>query len=200
MLMNHSVENTSTLFVKNMVCNRCIKVVNEELTRLGLEIISIKLGEVKINKLRDELPYSQIKAVLEENGFELIEDKKARIIEDIKIAIINLVYNDSSISNKKINFSEFIKNKVGYDYNYLSSLFSSIENITIEQFVILQKIERAKELLKYGEFTLSEISYMLGYSSVAHLSAQFKKVTGMTASQFKTLTDAQRIPIDKVTR
>ncbi len=198
MKTDNSHKNTSTLFIKNMVCNRCIKVVKEELNKIGLEVKHIKLGEVEINISPEVLPLSEIKHVLEKNGFELIEDRKARLIEEIKIAVINLVYDDEAVSNKKMNLSDFIRAKVGYDYNYLSGLFSSIENITIEQFVILQKIERAKELLKYGQFTLSEISYKLGYSSVAHLSAQFKKVTGMTASQFNNQTDAKRFPIDKL--
>ncbi len=188
---------STTLTIKNMVCNRCIKVVKEELEKLNVDIRSIILGEVIVSGSQSELPMSEIKKVLTENGFELIEDKKAKTIEQIKITVIEHIYNDSE-KDKDKNFSKILENKIGYDYNYLSSLFSSIENITIEHYFILQKIERAKELLKYGELTLSEIAYQLGYSSVQHLSNQFKKVTGLTASQFKELTLNERKPIDKI--
>ena len=185
----------TTLTIKNMVCNRCIKVVKEELEKLDLDVRSIILGEAIVSGEEKDLPMTEIKKVLTENGFELIEDKKAKTIEQIKIIVIEHIYNDSE---KDKNISNVLVEKTGYDYNYLSSLFSSIENITIEHFFILQKIERAKELLKYGELTLSEISYQLGYSSVQHLSNQFKKVTGLTASQFKDLTNQERKPIDKI--
>ncbi len=186
------------LYIKNMVCNRCIKVVKEELEKLGVEVQSITLGEVETSQPVGKLPIQQIKQVLEENGFELIEDRKAKIIEKIKSFIIRTIYNDKLITDSKINFSNLIEREINMEYHYLSSLFSSLESITIEQYIILQKIERAKELLKYGELTLSEIAYQLGYSSVQHLSNQFKKVTGMTASQFKNLTQNTRKPLDKI--
>ncbi len=195
--INHDDE-TTTLLVKNMVCSRCIKVVREELEKLGLEVQSVVLGEVTIKKQLKQLPLDKIKNVLEENGFELIEDKRARLIEQIKLTILQLIRNDKEKHPLDENYSEYIVEKVGYDYHYLSSLFSSIELITIEQFIIHQKIEYAKELLKYGELTLSEIAYKLGYSSVQHLSNQFKKVTGLTASQFKNLTQNLRKPLDMV--
>jgi AraC family transcriptional regulator len=191
---NHAA---TTLTIKNMVCNRCIKVVKEELEKLNLDVRSIILGEAVVSGDEKDLPMTKIKNVLTENGFELIEDKKAKTIEQIKIIVIEHIYNDSEKEKVK-NFSNVLVEKTGYDYNYLSSLFSSIENITIEHYFILQKIERAKELLKYGELTLSEIAYHLGYSSVQHLSNQFKKVTGLTASQFKELTNQERKPIDKI--
>ena len=181
-----------------MVCNRCIKVVKEELEKLGMDVRSIALGEAVVNGNMEKLPLNKIKSVLEENGFELIEDKRARLIEQIKLVILELVRNDKEEFPLDENYSEYIVEKIGLDYHYLSSLFSSVENITIEQFIILQKIELAKELLKYGELTLSEISYKLGYSSVQHLSNQFKKVTGLTASRFKKMTENTRKPIDKV--
>ena len=192
-----SKNQTTTLTIKNMVCNRCIKVVKEELEKLNLDVRSIILGEAVVGGDEKDLPMSEIKNVLTENGFELIEDKKAKIIEQIKITIIDFIYSDVEFEKDK-NISKILEKKIGYDYNYLSTLFSSIENITIEHYFILQKIERAKELLKYGELTLSEIAYQLGYSSVQHLSNQFKKVTGLTASQFKDLTTQERKPIDKI--
>jgi len=180
-----------------MVCNRCIKVVEEEFRKLDLEIRKISLGEIVVaNQLGKEILY-KIRNVLEKNGFELIEDRKMRTIEQIKLLILYLVRNEQK-TKSKINISEYLSEKLNSDYHYLSTLFSSVENITIEHYVILQKIELAKELLKYGDLTLSEISYRLGYSSVAHLSAQFKKVTGMNANQFKTLTENTRKPLDKI--
>ena len=179
-----------------MVCNRCIKVVREELEKLGYAVLTISLGEAEIK----ENPSSQnlliVKKVLEENGFELIEDKAAKLIENIKTAIIQYVHH--SRNDLSFNLSELIEEKFSNDYSYLSSLFSSTEGITIEHFFILQKIEKAKELLKYGDLTLSEIAYKLGYNSVNHLSSQFKKVTGMTASDFKKNTSVKRNPLDKV--
>jgi YesN/AraC family two-component response regulator len=185
-----------TLVIKNMVCNRCIKVVKEELEKLGLVIKSIRLGEVIIENAPGYFPCNEIKAVLEENGFELLEDRKAKIIEQIKIEIIKLIHSEEVLP--EINLSHYISNKLTLEYHYLSSLFSQVENITIEQYFILQKVERVKELLKYGELTLSEIAFKLGYSSVQHLSNQFKKITGMTASRFKTISGDLRKPLDFV--
>jgi AraC-like DNA-binding protein/copper chaperone CopZ len=192
-------DKTSKLLIKNMVCNRCIKVVKEELGKLNLDIRSIVLGEVVVNGDEKTLPVTKIKSVLEVNGFELIEDKRAKLIEQIKLVILELVRNDEDKKPLEENYSEYIVKEIGQDYHYLSTLFSSVENITIEQYIILQKIERAKELLKYGELTLSEIAYKLGYSSVQHLSNQFKKVTGLTASQFKNMAVNGRKPLDKLT-
>lgn len=186
-----------TLYIKNMVCDRCIKVVKEELEKLGFEINKIVLGEVKAYGEFGKDNLVKIKNVLEENGFELIEDKRGKIIEKIKSEIINLIFRNDSIPDN-IRLSKYLEENLNHDYHYLSTLFSSVENVTIEQFFILQKIERAKEFIKYGELTLGEIAFKLGYSSVQHLSAQFKKVTGFTASQFKNQTTQLRKPIDKV--
>jgi len=184
-----------TLLIKNMVCNRCIKVVKEELEKLHLEVLTIELGEVRVRG--DHFPYDEIKKVLEENGFELIEDKKAALINRVKSLLIELIYSDR-LENIDMNLSEYLEKNLDTDYQHLSLLFSSVENVTIEHYLILQKVERAKELLKYNELTLSEIAYRLGYSSVQHLSGQFRKVTGFTASEFKALTNNQRRPIDKL--
>jgi transcriptional regulator GlxA family with amidase domain len=189
---------TTTLYVRNMVCDRCIRVVSEELKRLKLDVRNVTLGEVVVAGMASILPMQRISNVLEENGFELIEDRKARTIEQLKLAVLKLVRERGEGRNQKTRQSEYLSNKLGLDYHYLSTLFSSIENITIEQYIILQRVERAKELLKYGELTLSEIAYKLGYSSVQHLSNQFKSVTGFTPTSFKKLTGNVRKPIDKV--
>ena len=181
-----------------MVCNRCIRVVKEEFEKIGVKTKTVSLGEVITEQPIKYLPINKIKSVLEENGFELIEDKKAKTIERIKNFIIKIIYDSNSLIHEPKKFSVLIEKELGLDYNYLSGLFSSLESITIEQYIILQKIERAKELIKYGELTLSEIAYNLGYSSVQHLSNQFKKVTGFTASQFKLKTENMRKPLDKI--
>jgi AraC-like DNA-binding protein len=181
-----------------MVCPRCIKVVREELMKLGLDVRNVVLGEVEVSGQLQDLPLAKIRQVLEENGFELIQDKRSKTIERIKHAVLKLVQNDYEKNPIRVKDSEFIAREVGQEYHSLSTLFSSVEGITIEQYLILQRIERVKELLKYGELTLSEIAYSMGYSSVAHLSNQFKKVTGMTPSQFKKLGGALRHPIDHV--
>jgi len=186
-----------TLYVKNMVCDRCIRIVKEELEKIGLDVRSIKLGEVVI-AANNNPNVARIRSVLKKNGFELIDDKKVKIIEQIKTLIINLVHHGNSGKFPAINYSAYIAQEVGHDYRYLSGLFSSIENTTIEKYLILQKIERVKELLVYNEMTLSEIAYQMGYSSVQHLSNQFKKVTGFTPSYFKTIKENKRKPLDKV--
>jgi AraC-like DNA-binding protein len=188
----------NVLYIKNMVCNRCIKVVKEELEKLGVVIKSISLGEVETEQSIETFPLEKIKEILEANGFELIENKKAKVVEKIKSYLIKTIYGNENIISENHKYSQLIEKELGLDYNYLSSLFSSQESITIEQYIILQKIERAKELLKYGELTLSEIAYKLGYSSVQHLSNQFKKVTGFTASQFKSMAKNMRKPLDRI--
>ncbi len=184
------------LHIKNMVCGRCIKVVREELDKLGYVVEDVKLGEAKINS-EDGINLEEISKVLEENGFELLGDKQAKLIEDIKIILIELIQNQPELL-EKIGLSKYLADKFHSSYQHISSLFSSKEGITIEKYFINQKIEKAKELLIYNELTLSEISYQLGYSSVQHLSNQFKKITGFTPSDFKKLGDKKRKPIDKI--
>jgi AraC family transcriptional regulator len=186
-----------TLNIKNMVCNRCIKVVSEEMKKLGYKVLDISLGEVIITGY-DKIDVDKIKFVLEENGFELIDDKNSRIIEKVKLTIINKIRDLSEGKALKVNFVKEITDESHLSYQYVSTLFSSIEGITIEKYVILQKIEKVKELLVYDEFTLSEIAYRLDYSSVQHLSNQFKKVTGLTPSYFKQFKEQRRKPIDKI--
>ncbi|HEY8402715.1 MAG TPA: AraC family transcriptional regulator [Cytophagaceae bacterium] len=186
------------LYIKNMVCNRCIKVVKEELEKLDLTVTDIQLGEAVVTS-ENAPDLSKVKEVLEENGFELLEDKKIKIVEKIKALIVEMVHYKES-GEIKTNHSDYLAQELGKDYHYLSSLFSSIENITIEKYIILQKIEKVKELLVYNELTLSEIAYALGYSSVAYLSNQFKQVTGFTPSEFKKLKNHHRKALDKVNR
>ncbi len=189
----------TVIHIKNMVCPRCVKVVREELEKLGYEVLHVELGHAKIRH-KDNLPdYAKIKEVLLKEGFELIEDSKAKLIDSIKTEIISLIQQYKDEDLEKLNFSKHISKTFNKDYNYLSSLFSKTEGITIEHYIILQKIEKAKELLKYGELTLSEIAYRLGYSSVQHLSRQFKQVTGLTASEFKKNVQIPRKSIDAVT-
>ena len=190
--------NSKTLLIKNMVCNRCIKVVKEEMEKLSYKVDKIELGEVQISTTKNDFDIGKIKAVLEENGFELLSNRNAYIIEQVKILIINFIHHNTSGDLSEINLhNEIVKNS-GLSYQYLSSLFSSIEGTTIEKFIIQQKIEKAKELIVYDELNVSEIAYKLGYSSVQHLSNQFKKVTGLSPSYFKGLKSHKRNPIDKV--
>jgi AraC family transcriptional regulator len=186
-----------TLYIKNMVCDRCIRVVKEELQNLDLQIGTVKLGEAQIVDSK-KINLSEIKTMLEENGFELIEDKRAKTVEKIKNVIIELVHHSNQLEQLKENYSSYIEKQVGQEYHSLSKLFSSIENTTIEKYFIAQKIEKVKELLVYGEFTLSQIANLLGYSSVQHISNQFKQVTGLTPSSFREIKKTKRKSIDKV--
>lgn len=185
------------LHVKNMVCDRCIMVVRQHLDTLGLPYKNIQLGQLE---LAEEASTAQLQALedkLAGDGFELLDDKKSKIVERIKTAIISLVHGkEAEESNLKL--SAMLEQKLGMDYHYLSTLFSSVEGITIEKYAILQRIEKVKELLMYDEKNLSEIAWELGYSSVQHLSQQFKKVTGLTPSHFKQLGENRRKPLDKV--
>jgi YesN/AraC family two-component response regulator len=185
------------LYIKNMVCDRCKRVVAEELNKLGYTVLQVGLGEAEIAVTGKEVDLGQIREVMSENGFELLDDRKTQLIEKVKLAIIELVHQNHE-AELHINTSDYIAEKVGFDYNYISTLFSSFEGITIEKYLILQRIERVKELLVYNELSLKEIAYELGYSSVAHLSNQFKKVTGLTPSHFKQIKTEKRKTIDKV--
>lgn len=184
------------IYIKNMVCNRCILVVSEIFQEAAIKNASVQMGKVSTSEELPEAKLKDIEEQLNRVGFELINDSKSRLIEQIKKLTIDYVYFHSGDS--KINFSDFLIGEMNLDYNYLSSLFSSIEGTTIEKHLINLKIERVKELLVYDEKTLSEIAWELGYSSVAHLSGQFRKVTGFTPSYFKQLKEQKRNSIDKV--
>lgn len=190
----------TTLYIKNMVCNRCIMVVKQELERQGLHPEKVSLGEViiKEDNLSDD-QQNKLDAELVKLGFERIDDRKARLIEGIKNKVIQMIHYTDKV-DLKVNWSSLLSEEMHYEYNYLSNLFSSIEGITLEQYIIKQKIEKVKELLFYDELSLSEIADKLGYSSVAHLSAQFKKITGFTPSEMKKSRDIDqnRKPLDSV--
>lgn len=180
------------LFIKYMVSIRCKMVVKAELEKLGLHYLVVDFGEVEIAERLTEDKREQLKNALLKSGLALMDDKKAILIEKIKAVIIELVhYADDK---PKTNFSDHLTEKLAYDYTYLANLFSEVTGVTIEYFIIAHKIERVKELLIYDELNLTEISYKLNYSSVAHLSTQFKKVTGLTPSFFKQLKIKKRNP------
>ena len=182
--------------IKYMVSNRCKLVVKEELRKLDLHFVIVELGEVEIMETLTPEQHDQLKAALSLSGLELMDDKRAVLIEKIKNAVIEMVHYTDEVP--KVNYSDYLSEKLQYDYTYLSNIFSSVKGITIQQFIIIHKIERVKELLLYDELTLSEISYKMHYSSVAHLSNQFKKITGLTPSHFKKLREQKRSPLEDI--
>lgn len=184
------------LHIKNMVCNRCKMVVKAELENLGFKPLLVELGEVTLAENISSEDKVKIAARLTHFGFELLGDKKTQISEQIKTAIINLVHYTKE--PLKINLSAYLSKQLKLEYTNLSSIFSETENQTIEKYFIAQKIEKAKEMLTYGELNLSEIAYQLNYSSVAHLSAQFKKVTGITPSAYKAASTDSRKMLDEI--
>ncbi|WP_316802368.1 AraC family transcriptional regulator [Pedobacter nototheniae] len=184
------------IHIKNMVCDRCKMVVKAELEKLGLKPLSVELGEVTFAEPISPDNKDRIAKSLNPMGFDLLEDKKTQLAEQIKTLIINLVhYNEDTL---KVNLSAYLSDQLNAEYNHISTVFSEVENQTIEKYFIAQKIEKAKEMLSYGELTLSQIAYQLNYSSVAHLSAQFKKVTGTTPSAYKLSSKDLRKTLDKV--
>ncbi len=188
---------TQKLFIKNMVCHRCIMAVEEELQKLDLKPVSVVLGEAVIASDIDPATREVLNKNLQAIGFELIDDKKSRLVEQIKTEIINYVHYDKEVE-EYVNFSDHLSRELHHEYSYLSNLFSSVVGTTIEKYIILQRIERVKELLVYDELTLSEIAWKTGYSSVQHLSNQFKKIIGMSPSAYKKMQIHNRKTLDKV--
>ena len=186
----------NTIFIKNMVCDRCIMAVKNTFEQLNIIVKNIQLGEVSTQQQLSKKELDLLRKSLSELGFELIDDKKSQLIDKIKIKIIEIVHHQNNEINK--NLSEILSQSIHHDYAYISNLFSEVEGITIEKYFIAQKIERVKELLVYDELSLSEIAYQLNYSSVAYLSNQFKKVTGLTPSHFKQIKSDKRKSLDKV--
>jgi len=179
-----------------MVSNRCKMAVKEALKKLGLHFVVVELGEVDLMETITEEQRQQIKGELLISGLELMDDKRAMLIEKIKTVIIEMVhYSDEII---KVNFSDYLSEKLDHDYTYLANLFSEVQGTTIEQFIIVHKVERIKELINYGELNITEIAWKMNYSSVAHLSNQFKKVTGLSPSHFKQMKVKVRRPIEEI--
>ncbi len=179
-----------------MVCIRCKMVVKQELEKLGLHYTTVELGEVEVLEDFSVEQHDRFQAALLKSGLELMDDKKSVLIQKIKNVIVELVhYSDEPLTLK---LSEFLSHKLNHDYTYLANLFSEVQGTTIEKFFISHKIERVKELLVYNEVTLTEIAFRLHYSSVAHLSTQFKKLTGLTPSHFKQLKDKRRSMLEDV--
>lgn len=179
-----------------MVCNRCIMVVQQEFEKAGLKPADVKMGEVELSQTPTEHQLQKISSSLKELGFEILDNQRQMLIEKIKSLLIGQIQTGEV--KEHFTLSEFLNKKLNKEYSHMSRLFSEVEGVTIEQFFILQKIEKVKEWVVYDELTLSEISWKLGYSSVAHLSGQFKKITGLTPSDFKKTGISHRKSLDQV--
>ena len=183
--------------MKNMTCSCCIHLLRRELTLDGVEIQEIQLGTLRLALDTAKITWRKIESILDGYGFEIIRDKEKMIVEQIRHAVIDLVHN--STYNAMVRNSDYLVERFGMSYPYISTLFSKHEGITLEKFTILHKIEKVKELIEYGELTLSEIAYMMGYSSVQYLSTQFKSVTGISVTEYRGTPGAGRKGIDKIT-
>jgi AraC-like DNA-binding protein len=184
------------IFIKNMVCIRCTMVVKSELEKIGVQYVSVDLGEANIIGQLSTGQLEELGTALKKDGLELMDDKKSMLVEKIKAVIIELVhFTDEEI---KVNLSDYLSEKLDHNYTYLANLFAEVKGTTIEKFYLAHKIEKVKELLVYDELTLTEIAYKMHYSSVAHLSNQFKKITGLTPSYFKTLKHKRRSTLENV--
>ncbi len=179
-----------------MVSNRCKMLVKEELKNLGLHFVLVDMGVAEVMENITDVQREELKAALLRSGLELMDDKRAVLIEKIKNVIIEMIHYTDEVP--KINFSDYLSEKLEYDYTYLANLFSEVQGTTIERFIISHKIERVKELIIYDEMNLTEIAWKMHYSSVAHLSNQFKKHTGLTPSHFRNLKNKRRIPIEEI--
>ncbi len=186
------------LLIKNMVCRRCVMTVESIMKKLDVNYENVALGEVDLENDIDEKKRAEIDTELKKVGFELIETRNNKIIEDIKKLVLEYIKDADEMN--KLKLSSFITKQLHYDYSYLSDLFSSIEGITIEHYLILQRIEKVKELMVYGQMNLTEIAYETGFSSVHHLSAQFKKITGLPPSHFKKIAAEKRKSLDRVVK
>ena len=185
-----------TLTIRNMVCDRCKRVVREEFEKMGLTVNRVELGEVDIANLPETVTLNDVRQTLQNNGFDLIDDKKEFLVEHIKVLLINEIQHLKGERLSSENFSTFLERKLGYEYSYLSGLFSASEGHTLEKYIIALKIEKVKEWLRYDELTLSEIAWRLSYSSVQHLSTQFRQVTGQTPGQFRKAAQGNRQNLD----
>ncbi len=181
---------THRLLIKNMVCPQCIRVVNEDLTALGLRVHRVVLGEADVSAPDGQQPdLGPVRAILQEAGFALLEEPRAQLVEQIKTLLVMRIHYPAP-GPQLLNYSDYLVEHLGRDYHYLSHLFSSEEGLTIEKFIIRQKVERAKELIGYGELSIAQVAEQLAYSSPAHLSRQFRQVTGLTPTEFQQLGPA----------
>ena len=187
-----------TLTIRNMVCDRCKRVVREELEKLGLSVNRVELGEVDVDVLPADVTLNSVRQTLQTNGFDLVDDKKQALVEHVKVLLISEIQQLKGNRLSTENYSTFLERKLGYEYSYISSLFSATEGFTLEKYIIALKIEKVKEWLRYDELTLSEMAWRLKYSSVQHLSNQFRQVTGQTPGQFRKATDVLRRNLDDV--
>lgn len=187
----------SELIIRNMVCDRCKAAVRAILEEADLPFRRLELGEVELMRPATEAELVTLGKALMSHGFELVQDREAATIARIKAAIVQLVHHDGD-KDSRLKLSDHLSNALHKDYSGLSALFSEVEGITIEHFFLLQRIERVKELVRYGELTISEIAFHTGFSSAAHLSGQFKKLTGMSPTAFRALGHTARIPLDQV--
>lgn len=188
---------TTTIYIKNMICQCCIRVIREDLEQAGVTVDEISLGKATIQYDDDLISYEDIRKVLVDLGTDLIETRENRLVEEIKLAVTELIHHMNNVDSM-VRKSEYLVEKMGLTYSYLSRIFSAHEHITLEKYMILHKIERIKELIDQDEFTLSEIAFMMDYSSVQYLSNQFKQLTGMTVSQYKESDRSSKKPIDKL--
>jgi AraC family transcriptional regulator len=188
--------NVRTIHVKNMTCSCCIHLIRRELSVEGVDIHDLKLGTIILSHDPEKITWKKIDSLLESLGFEIIRDKEKALAEQIRVAVIELVHN--STYNAMVRNSDYLVERFGMSYPYISSLFSKHENTTLEKFIISHKIEKVKELIEYGELTLSEIAYMMGYSSVQYLSTQFKAVTGVSVTDYKANPFRSRKGIDGI--
>ncbi|MEP7107448.1 MAG: AraC family transcriptional regulator [Ferruginibacter sp.] len=189
---------STTLLVKNMVCHRCVLAVEEILRNELIPFHKVIFGEIHLNDELSDTRKARLLNKLGEIGFELIDNYTSSLIEKVKQLVIRRARNEVDEKERKIKLSHYLSNKVNHEYTYLSSLFSSVEGRTIENYFIEQRIEKAKELLVYGQMTLSQIAFDLEYSSVAHLSTQFKKITGLTPTYFKEVGTSKRKSLDNI--
>jgi AraC-like DNA-binding protein len=195
-MMKKSIQPARTIQVKNMTCSCCIHLLRKELSIDGVEIHDIKLGILVLSIDPKKISWKRIEAILDMYGFEIIRDKEKVLVEQIKQAVIDLVHNTTY--NAMVRNSDYLVERFSMSYPYMSSVFSKHEPTTLEKFTIFHKIEKVKELIEYGELTLSEIAFMMGYSSVQYLSTQFKSVTGVSVTEYRVTPDNRRSGLDRM--
>lgn len=188
---------SKTLYIKYMVCKCCIKVIRQELENNDIEVKRIILGEADIIYDETKITDTEIERILNTNGFELVTNKEKILVEQIKTAVIELVHMANNM-NSIIRNSDYLVEKLGYSYQHLSGIFSKYEENTLEKYIILHKIEKVKEMIEYGELTLSEIAFSMGYSSVQYLSTQFKTITGISVSDYKKNPNIERRALNEI--